>query len=126
MKLAYVIPYVADVPATLAFYKAAFGLETKFLHESGDFGELKTGGTTLAFSSRQLMVSLGKDPQAPDPARPSFEIALTTDDVPGALKQALVAGARLIAEPKEMPWGQTIAYVSDPDGFVVELCTPMG
>ena len=126
MKLAYVIPYVADVPATLAFYKAAFGLETKFLHESGDFGELKTGGTTLAFSSRQLMVSLGKNPQEPDPARPVFEIALTTDDVPGALKQALAAGAKLIEEPKEMPWGQTIAYVSDPDGFVVELCTPMG
>lgn len=25
-----------------------------------------------------------------------------------------------------MPWGQTIAYVADINGFLVELCTPMG
>jgi len=24
-----------------------------------------------------------------------------------------------------MPWGQTIAYVADINGFLVELCTPM-
>ncbi|MDR7307276.1 hypothetical protein J2X15_002563 [Rhodoferax saidenbachensis] len=29
--------------------------------------------------------------------------------------------------PQEvMPWGQTIAYVADSNGFLVELCTPMG
>jgi hypothetical protein len=25
-----------------------------------------------------------------------------------------------------MPWGQTIAYVADINGFLVALCTPMG
>jgi len=25
-----------------------------------------------------------------------------------------------------MPWGQTIAYVADINGFLVELCTPVG
>jgi len=25
-----------------------------------------------------------------------------------------------------MPWGQTIAYVADINGFLVELCTPDG
>lgn len=25
-----------------------------------------------------------------------------------------------------MSWGQTVAYVADLNGFVVELCTPMG
>jgi lactoylglutathione lyase len=25
-----------------------------------------------------------------------------------------------------MPWGQTVAYVRDNNGFLVELCTPMG
>ena len=24
-----------------------------------------------------------------------------------------------------MPWGQTIAYVADINGFLVELCTPV-
>ena len=49
MQLGYTILYVPDVPATLKFYEAAFGLTTRFLHESGDYGELETGSTALAF-----------------------------------------------------------------------------
>lgn len=126
MQLAYTILYVENVAASLAFYSAAFGLERKFLHESGDFGELATGTTTLAFSSRQLMRSLGKNPQLARPETPCFEIALSTPDVPDAYAQALQAGAKAVQAPEQMPWGQTVAYVADPDGFLVELCTPMG
>jgi hypothetical protein len=32
------------VPTTLKFYEAAFGLATRFLHESGDYGEPATHG----------------------------------------------------------------------------------
>ncbi|UCV16204.1 VOC family protein [Quatrionicoccus australiensis] len=126
MQLAYTILYVENVAASLAFYSAAFGLERKFLHESGDFGELATGTTTLAFSSRQLMRSLGKNPQLARPEAPCFEIALSTPNVPAAYAQALQAGAKAVQAPEQMPWGQTVAYVADPDGFLVELCTPMG
>jgi lactoylglutathione lyase len=125
MKLGYTILYVADVGKSLTFYTAAFGLKVKFLHESGDFGELDTGATSLAFSSHQLMRSLGKNPQAANPAAPCSEIALTTPDVPAAYARALQAGARPMQGPEQMPWGQTVAYVADPDGFLVELCTPM-
>jgi lactoylglutathione lyase len=31
-----------------------------------------------------------------------------------------------VREPAQMAWGQTIAYVADGDGFLVEICTPMG
>lgn len=126
MKLGYTILYVENVRNSLDFYTAAFGLKLKFLHESGDFGELDTGSTALAFSSRQLMLSLGKNPQVARPEAPCFEIALTTPDVPAAFEQALQAGAQLVQKPEQMPWGQTVAYVADPDGFLVELCTPMG
>jgi catechol 2,3-dioxygenase-like lactoylglutathione lyase family enzyme len=126
MKLGYTILYVEDPGKSLAFYKAAFGLETRFLHESGDFGELETGATALAFSSRKLMKALNKNPQAPDASSPCFEIALTTDDVPAALAHAVQAGAKLIQAAEKMPWGQTVAYVADPDGFLVEICTPVG
>ena len=115
-----------DVPATLKFYEAAFGLTTRFLHESGDYGELETGSTALAFSSHRLMQQLGKNPQAASPTAPSFEIALCTPDVPAALAQAIGAGATPMRPADVMPWGQTIAYVADINGFLVELCTPMG
>jgi len=125
MKLGYTILYVEDVSKTLKFYEQAFGLKQKYLHESGGWGELETGSTTLAFSSRHLMKQHGVCPSLPDSKAPCFEIALVIDDVATALKQAVQAGARLVQDVKEMPWGQTTAYVADLDGFLVELCSPV-
>ena len=51
MKFGYTIVYVSSVTETLAFYKEAFGFETRFLHESNQYGELETGATVLAFAS---------------------------------------------------------------------------
>ena len=126
MKFGYTILYVDNVQRSLDFYAKAFGLPIKFLHESGGYGELDTGATALAFSSRQLMTELNKNPQSANPKSPCFEIALTTDDVPAAVTRAVAAGAVLVQEPHDMPWGQTLAYVADLDGFLVEICTPMG
>ena len=125
MQFGYTILYVPDVPASLAFYQAAFGLNTRFLHDSGDFAELDTGVTALAFCSHALLHAMGKSPRAPQADHPSFEIALVIDDVPGAVARAQAAGAQLVQAPTDMPWGQTIAYVSDLNGFLVELCTPV-
>lgn len=125
MQFTYTILYVQDVARSIAFYEAAFGLQRRFLHEGGDYGEMETGATTLAFSSHQLMAQLGKNPQRARADAPSFEIALTTDDVPTALARAVAAGARQVRAPERMPWGQTIAYVEDGDGVLVELCTPV-
>ncbi len=126
MKFKYTILYVENVEETLVFYCKAFGLEQKMLHESGDYGELETGATTLSFSSLKLMESLGKSPARVVPDSPTFEIAFETDDVPTGIAKALAAGAKLIQEPEEMPWGQTTAYVSDKNGYLIEICTPVG
>jgi len=125
MQFGYTILYVDDVAATLDFYGKAFALPTRFLHDSGGYGELETGATALAFASRTMLRELGKTPQPPVLAQPSGEIALVTDDVPAAVERAVAAGATLVQAPKAMPWGQTIAYVGDLNGFLVELCTPM-
>ncbi|MCB1396240.1 MAG: VOC family protein [Rhodobacteraceae bacterium] len=126
MKLAYVIPYVDDVALTLDFYERAFGVTRRFLHESGTYGEVETGATTLSFTARSLMRELGKALGQADPHAPVFEIAFATDDVPAAYSRAVAAGAVPMQDPAQMPWGQTVAYVSDPNGILVELCTPVG
>jgi uncharacterized glyoxalase superfamily protein PhnB len=54
------------------------------------------------------------------------EIAFTTSDVQAAFDQAVGAGAKPVSKPEKKPWGQTVAYVRDNNGFLVELCTPMG
>lgn len=125
MMFRYTILYVQDVAATLSFFETAFGFERGFLHPSGDYGELITGSTRLAFSATALMRQLGKNPAAPDAAKPTFEIALETDDVPAALQKAIQAGATLIQDARDEPWGQTTAYVADPNGYLIELCTPV-
>lgn len=126
MQLGYTILYVEDVRKTVRFYENAFGLTTKTLHEEGDFGEMNTGSTSLAFCSHALIRQMGKHPANPDKSAPSFEIAFVTPDVELAVQKAVEAGATLVQAPEEMEWGQTVAYVNDLNGFLVELCTPMG
>ena len=121
----YTILYVTDVAATLAFHERAFGFERLFLHEAGDYGELDTGGTKLAFASRALIAQLGKSPASPDAKAPVFELAFETGDVPAALTRAISAGATLVQDARKEPWGQTTAYVTDPDGFLIEICSPV-
>ena len=128
MKFAYTILYVRDVSRSLAFYESAFGLQRRFLHESGMYGELDTGATTLSFVGHDLAKSnLPEGFQPGDPTRPpaAFEIAFATADVPAAYNRAVSAGAAAVAVPKTKPWGQTVAYVRDPDGHLIELCTPL-
>ena len=125
MQFGYTILYVEDVPATLAFYGEAFGLSTRYTHESGSYGELETGATALAFVSHALLTQIGNTPQSPQLDRPTSEIALVTDDVAAAVKRAVDAGAKPVQAPTAMPWGQTIAYVGDCNGFLVEICTPV-
>jgi len=129
MKLGYTIAYVADVSASLAFFEAAFGLQRRFLHESGDYGELETGATTLAFASLELgeMNFEGGVLPASESQRPlGMEIGLVTEDVPGAHARALSAGAVELKAPQVKPWGQTVSWVRCPAGILVELCTAVG
>ncbi len=123
MQLKYTILYVADVPSTLNFFCDAFDFKIKMLHESGDYGELATGSTTLSFSSLKLMEMLGKSVQAAQKEKPCFEIAFETDDVQGALDKALAAGAELVQPVKQEAWGQTTSYVYDLNGFLIEICS---
>lgn len=128
MKLGYTIIYVPSVESSLRFFAEAFGLEQKFLHESGDYGELNTGETTLAFASHQLgaMNFPEGHVRASDSKRPlGIEIALVTSDVHAAHRSALAHGATELSAPSQKPWGQTISYIRAPDGSLIELCTPV-
>jgi catechol 2,3-dioxygenase-like lactoylglutathione lyase family enzyme len=128
MRFGYTIVYVRDVDASLRFFESAFGFQRRFLHESGAYGELATGSTTLSFAQHATARgNLGHDYVAADAsAQPlGVEIGIVTDDVAGACDRAVSAGAALLAAPATKPWGQTVAYVRAPDGTLVELCTAM-
>ena len=128
--LGYVILYVNDVAASLAFYEKAFGLTRRFFNDTNGkaYGELETGSARLAFASIALAEEHLKQKvtaAALDKSPLGVEIALTTPDVKALFVGAVSAGATAISEPETKPWGQTVAYLRDNSGHLVELCTPM-
>lgn len=128
INFAYTIIYVPDVAASLAFYEAAFGLTRRFLHESGMYGELDTGATTLAFAAHAMgeMNYACGHVAAHSSAQPlGMEVAFATADVHQVHARALAAGASELSAPATRPWGQVVSYLRCPDDSLVELCTPM-
>lgn len=128
VKYGYTILYVENVETTLNFYVKAFGCTQKFITPEKDYGELETGDTTLAFASYSVAEYNGvtittSNASTPPPA---FEIAFVTDDIENTWEQAVDAGAVVVKEPTQKPWGQMVGYLRDNNGFLVEVCTKLG
>jgi catechol 2,3-dioxygenase-like lactoylglutathione lyase family enzyme len=128
VRFGYTILYVRDVAASLEFYERAFAQRRRLLHDSGQYAELNTGSTTLAFASRELAAanlpdgaSAGSEEEPPT----VFEVCFVSDDVEGDHARALDAGAKPVSAPQVKPWGQHVAYVRDLEGNLIELATPV-
>lgn len=128
LKFAYTILYVQDVIKTIEFYEKAFGFKRTFVADTAEFGQLDTGGTALSFATIDLIS--GEIPGgflASDIKKQplGMEVAFSTEDVEQAYKTALDAGALEVTRPTVKPWGQTVGYVKDINGFLIEICTPI-
>ena len=121
MRYASTILYVPDVSAAVAFYENAFGLEPGFAAPGGSYATLAGDGGVLAFAAHEM----APDTDRTDAPPAGFEVWIEADDVAGAYTAALEAGAEAVQEPAEKPWGQTVAYVRDPNGVLVELGEPV-
>lgn len=117
--------YVSDVEASVAFYEKAFGFARKFVTPEEDYAELVCDGTVLAFASEALAESnLKKGFQKVNMSRPfGIELGFVVDDVQKAVSKVTQAGGVLYEPLTVKPWGQTVAYVTDCNGFLIELCT---
>lgn len=128
VKFGYTILYVLDVTKSVEFYEKSFGFTRKFITPENDYGELETGQTTISFASRKLANSNLKDgfmESRLDQKPFATELGFVTDDVDEIVNMAQQNGAMVLEEPKQKPWGQTVAYIRDIDGFLIEVCTPM-
>ncbi len=129
IKFTHTIFYVKDIPGALAFYKSAFNIEPRFVHESGEYAELETGSTVIAFASEELghaNLPNGYTPNDINKLPLACEIVFTVDDLESVYQKALQEGAINIAGPSLKPWGQTVAYVRDLNGILIELASPIG
>jgi lactoylglutathione lyase len=128
IQFGYTILYVADVEKSITFYENAFGFERKFITPENDYAELNTGQTTIAFASTTLANSNLKNGflESNLEHKPfAIELGFVTDNISETIEKAIKAGAKMTEEPKQKPWGQTVSYIRDIDGFLIEICTPM-
>lgn len=128
MKFAYTILYVDNVTETIEFYENAFGFSRKFITPENDYGELISGGTTIAFASLELGNSnFKKSFQKIRASEKPFgvELAFTSENIEEDFDKAKKAGAKEYVALTEKPWGQKVGYVLDNNGFLIEICTPI-
>lgn len=124
-RLGFVLLYTPSVPNKIAFYERAFGVERKYIAEKEVYGEL-AGDVPLAFVQEDFARGNAGEfiPARAAGKPPAVEIGFVFEDVDAAYKRAVAAGATALSPPAKKPWGQTVAYVRDDDGVLVEICTP--
>jgi lactoylglutathione lyase len=119
---------VADLPRSLRFYRDALGGERSYqFPEEGDpaFVVLRFGESELGIGG------LGDEPplhgQALRPVQGHrVELCAYVSDLDAAVERLKGEGTPVLFEPSEMPWGERIAYVSDPDGNLLMLTETTG
>jgi lactoylglutathione lyase len=118
---AFAVIYSRAVADSLRFYTELGFQETFRLPPEGEpgyvslrRGEAELGIVDAQWPADQLGMSMGKEPR--------FEMFVYVDDVDAA---TFSMRGLVIKEAQDMPWGERVAYVRDPDGNPVALAAPV-
>jgi predicted enzyme related to lactoylglutathione lyase len=116
--------YTTDHEAAFAFYQQIAGWEKVSEFDMGEMGKYLLWGK----AGKQLggMMTMPKTMKTPDgrAVPPSWMYYVTTADLDAALARAKAAGARVLNGPIEVPGGQRIVQLMDPQGAAFALVTP--
>ena len=109
---------VADMRRSLGFYRDLLGFELLYTFPSAEDPQF----ASLAIEGGKLGLGAGDEPVESG----STSIWVYTDDVDAAVADLRSAGTPVAAEPADQPWGERVASVADPDGYVVHIGAPAG
>jgi lactoylglutathione lyase len=123
---AFPVLYANDVDRVAGFY-VRLGFEEYFRMPSEDG---KTGFVSLRRDHAELAVTTEASPRVlagvePGPG-PRHELFVYVEDVDASLTDLRAAGTTILREPADMPWGERIAFVHDPERNIVTLAMPAG
>ena len=122
LSMKYVILYVNDFEKTMNFYNGILGLPIKLQQDT--YVEFDTGDTTLSINTRKDVKELtGLNVPESSTSTQTFEVGFVVEDVGATIETLRQRGVTILKEPVTKPWGQTVAYVADPDGHYIEICT---
>ena len=109
----------ADQDVLLCFYTNLFGAEEIF--------RIPAEGPAFYLGLRIGDTDLGLVAKA-DPgtgAAPRILLSIGVDDVDETLLRVTALGGSVRSGPSDMPWGQRVAHIQDPDGNPVNLTQPI-
>jgi lactoylglutathione lyase len=119
---AFPVAYSDDVDRAVRFWEL-IGFE-RFYDLPGPDGGLGYAG--LRCGASELAVTHGnwaRERYGLKPGHgPCFEMYLYVDDLDALIERLRQSGVAVLREPEDMPWGERIASVIDPDGNPVALC----
>lgn len=105
-----------ELPKLVRFYESALGATVPYHFGTGDeddYVSLQVGPVALG---------IGRDPDALPPlVGDRMALWFYVDDVDATYAAWLEAGGRSEQAPADMPWGERVAQVRDPDGNLVNL-----
>ena len=118
---AFPVIFATRVSATAAFYEQLGFIRHVHLPPDGDPGYvgLRRGAYELAvvdfrWPADHYGRAVGDGPR--------FEMFVYVDDVDQTVER-LREQATVLCEPADMPWGERVGYVTDPDGNPVAIAT---
>ena len=112
------------LPLILAFYKALLGaVEISRVPEEGPafYVGLQIGNAELG-----IVTDGEADIAAPQRILLNVNVGdLGVGGVESLLEHVEALGGRILGPPNDMPWGQRVAHIQDPDGNTVNLTEPI-
>ena len=109
----------ADLPGLQHFYTELFAA-TETDRVPAD-GPAFFQGLTLAGGSLGLVADDG----APQDPGQRILLSIDVDDVDQVLGRVAAAGGEVLGPANDMPWGQRVGHIKDPDGNSVNLTAPV-
>lgn len=104
-----------DVDRLLAFYTGLFGaMQTSRVPPDGPAFYLG-----LEIGASELGLVAADEAEIGTPQR--ILLSFAVDDVDGTLDRVTPLGGKVLGPPNDMPWGQRVAHIQDPDGNAVNL-----
>ncbi len=127
LSLAQCFVIVHDPDQALAFYRDALGLELRNDVAKGDFRWITVGAASQPDVSIVLTNYLNGSPADQDAvaglvAKGALNgVHFHADDLDAAFERVRDAGAEIVEEPTDQPWGARDCAVRDPSGNLVRI-----
>jgi lactoylglutathione lyase len=122
---AFPVLYAKDVERVAGFY-AELGFAEHFRLPAPDgragFIGMRRDGAELAVTTEDSPRMLAGVEPGPGPRH---ELFVYVEDVDAAVAGVEAAGGSVLRAPVDMPWGERVGFVRDPDGNVVSLAAPV-